>query len=229
MLHGIGISPGVACAPALRYAPAKSTVSDRHIQDPEREQALFLEACSRVKRDLEENRRTAQERAGADIANIFDAHIQLLEDEDFVLAPILETIRRENLCAEAAAARQFDAIVQMIEALPDAYMRQRAADFTDLKEQLLRGLLHVSRPDLSGLKEDVILVADYLTPSDTVRMVLERIAGIVCARGSGASHAAILARSMGIPAVVCCPSAMEQINDGMLIRMDGSTGEIILE
>lgn len=101
-------------------------------------------------------------------------------------------------------------------------------DFSDLREQLLRVLLNCPKPDISSLQADVILVAQQLTPSDTIRMDFAHIAGILCADGSRTSHSAILARSMGIPAIVGCAKLMERVKDGEPLLIDGSSGEAVL-
>lgn len=225
---GVGVSEGTACAPALRYDPGALQVPQGPAGDREREAAAFLAACEQVGRELADGAARARARAGETEAEIFDVHRELLEDEISLQGPVLALIREEGRNAADAAQRQFDLLARRMRGLPDPYLRQRADDFLDLKEQVLRALLRRPKADLGGLPGPVILAARSLTPSDTLRLDPKRIAGVLCAEGGGTSHAAILARALGIPAVVGCPEAVDGLRDGERVLLDGGSGEVVL-
>ena len=208
-LRGLGVSDGIGYAPALLYNPELLPVPTGSCENIQQEQQTFLAACRSVKAQLLCNSEKAALAADKKAAEIFEAHIEILEDEDTVVAPVCEQIASKTCTAAQAVDEQFRALEELMRGAPDPYMQQRAGDFSDLREQLLRVLLNCPKPDISSLQADVILVAQQLTPSDTIRMDFAHIAGILCADGSRTSHSAILARSMGIPAIVGCAKLME--------------------
>ena len=227
-LRGLGVSDGIGYAPALLYNPELLPVPTGSCENIQQEQQTFLAACRSVKAQLLCNSEKAALAADKKAAEIFEAHIEILEDEDTVVAPVCEQIASKTCTAAQAVDEQFRALEELMRGAPDPYMQQRAGDFSDLREQLLRVLLNCPKPDISSLQADVILVAQQLTPSDTIRMDFAHIAGILCADGSRTSHSAILARSMGIPAIVGCAKLMERVKDGEPLLIDGSSGEAVL-
>lgn len=130
---------------------------------------------------------------GEQEAEIFDAHLTILGDEYSVREPIIQRIREQKQNAAAAITDQFDELAQMFRSLGDELMAERAADAEDLKQQLLRICLGCGRQDLSVLPGDVIVLAEELTPSDTVRMDTAHVKGIATRLGGATAHSAIIA------------------------------------
>ncbi|MDP4110110.1 MAG: phosphoenolpyruvate--protein phosphotransferase [Bacillota bacterium] len=226
LFRGTGVSQGIGSAPALKYEQTKISVPTHPSSDTDSEITAFTEACERVKDANRKLYDEALKKAGKSEADIFEAHITLLEDEDSLIDPIKSLIA-SGLNAANAAANQFDEIIAMMEAVEDEYMRQRAADFRDLKAQVLRSILGLAEVDISRLDKDVILIARDLAPSDTIRMDMNHIRGIVCEEGGKTSHTAILAKAMGLPAVVGCAGIVASAADGELMLIDGETGTVI--
>lgn len=227
MAKGIGVSQGVGIGRVLKYTTQEITVPAHPAQCPEEEIQRFRAACQAVAGQNEVFRARAMERAGGQEAAIFDAHLMLLDDEDSVSGPIEALIRERGMNAAAAAAAQFDEIYAGVSAVEDEHLRQRAADILDLKGQLLRELLQVERVDVEALPEGTVLLARELAPSDTIRMDVDHIAGIVCEGGGPTSHAAILAKAMGIPAVVGCAGVLDEAENGAPIALDGGEGLVV--
>ncbi len=227
-MHGLGVSSGIGYAPALLYCPKLLPIPTGRCENVQEEQRTFYVACRRVKEQLLRSREKAAAAADEKTAEIFEAHIEILEDEDTVAVPVCEQIASDKCSAAQAVDKQFHALEALMRGAPDPYIQQRADDFADLREQLLRVLLNCPKPDISSLCEDVILVAQQLTPSDTMHVDLAHIAGILCVGGSKTSHSAILARSMRIPAIVGCAEAMETVKGGEPLLIDGSSGEAVL-
>ncbi len=229
MRKGIGVSAGIGRGSALRYEPKAVTISDAPAEDPAAEKAHFHTAVEAARTENEALRLAALARAGADEAEIFEAHGMILEDEDSFVSPVEELIEGEGLNAAAASARVLDEIAAMMEALEDENLRARAADFRDVRTLVLRHLSGEEGQDISHLSQDVILIARELTPSDTVRMDVSHVVGIICEEGGKTSHAAILAKAMGVPAVVGCGGILEKAQTGMTVQLDGYSGEVVCE
>ena len=163
-LRGLGVSDGIGYAPALLYNPELLPVPTGSCENIQQEQQTFLAACRSVKAQLLWNSEKAALAADKKAAEIFEAHIEILEDEDTVVAPVCEQIASKTCTAAQAVDEQFRALEELMRGAPDPYMQQRAGDFSDLREQLLRVLLNCPKPDISSLQADVILVAHQLTP-----------------------------------------------------------------
>ena len=158
-LRGLGVSDGIGYAPALLYNPELLPVPTGSCENIQQEQQTFLAACRSVKAQLLCNSEKAALAADKKAAEIFEAHIEILEDEDTVVAPVCEQIASKTCTAAQAVDEQFRALEELMRGAPDPYMQQRAGDFSDLREQLLRVLLNCPKPDISSLQADVILVA----------------------------------------------------------------------
>ena len=227
MIQGIGVSRGIGIGTALKYSQPIAQVPSSPCHDPESEIEKFQAACQAV---MGQNRlfyAQALKQAGEKEAVIFDAHMMLLDDEDSVLLPIAELIQKQYMNAAAATERQFDIIYTAISSVEDEHLRERATDIQDLKFQLLRELLMIPIVDVSNLPANTILLAHDLSPSETIRIDINHIKGIICEMGGPTSHAAILARAMGIPAVVGCKNIMKLAKNTQRIIVDGSEGIVI--
>lgn len=220
-LRGTPASPGIALGPARRFHPRPLEVPERPPAEAGTELRALDEALSRTVEDIEAQRAAVAARAGAYRAAIFDAHRLFLEDE-----LLLEPVRRRIREGSTAAAAWRDAVEEMAsawEALPDAYQRARAADLRSVGVQVLAHLLGVPapRPELAG---GGILLAPDLTPAETANLDPRRTLGIATAFGGPTSHAAILARSLGIPAVVGLGERLLEIAEGTPLALDADAG-----
>jgi phosphocarrier protein FPr len=217
-------SPGIAIGPArlLRRAPVAYAVEPN--RGPDAEWRALVEAVAEVRRDIERVRVMAAREVGAAEASIFDAHLMLLGD-----TAMLADVKR-RISAGAGAPTAWDAAVNEVEAqwaaLEDPYLRARADDVRAVGEQVLRAMTGTVAATVDG---EGILVARDLTPADTAQLDRERVHGIVLAYGSPSSHAAILARSRGIPAVVNAGAGVLSIADGATLVIDGSSGELVID
>ena len=226
ILEGTGTSGGIAVGRA-RLLAAPSAVEEEIPGKGTREEARRCrEAADAVRRELRGLRERAVEAAGEAEAQIFEIHALLLDDPDFTG----EIQRRIDggAAAETAVRRAGEALAAEFEALGDPNIRERATDIRDVSRRLLSAL--GGGGGLSGEGEPdgpVVLVADELTPSDTLSLDRSQVAGFVTRRGSAASHVSILARAMGIPAVVGIAAAPEL--EGRLLTVDGDAGRVTVD
>ena len=229
VIHGIPVSRGVAVGPALVVRWEVPAVADRAIAPElvDREVARLREALAYAKERLVLVREKAAERAGPEEARIFDAQLMILEDVD--LAGGAEKLIREN---HFTAERAYELKVLEWRGLwsqtGSALLRDRLIDLTDVEIRVVTRLLGVAEPDvLKGHDgRPVILVARDLTPSLTVQLDREAVLAIACEQGTKTSHAAILAHSIGIPAVVGLPDVLERVQSGEMVVLDGWAGTL---
>ena len=228
--HGKSVFGGVAVGKIRVYRKEEKQVRRRSVEDPEKEIARFHDALEEAMEQLAGLYDKAVREVGESGASVFEVHRMMLEDEDFTDS-VENRIRTERVNAEYAAAATGDDFANMFEAMDDEYMKGRAADIRDISERLLGILTGASRRQEAG-DEPVILVAEDLAPSETVQMDKCRILAFVTVRGSLNSHTAILARTMGIPALVGTelgsPENMEKM-DGKTAAVDGRSGLFYLE
>lgn len=224
-LHGIAASNGIAIAKAYRLVEPDLSFEQKKVEDSAAEVARFRSAMEKAKSELEVIRDRAQVELGADKAAIFEAHLLVLSDPE-LNTPIEDKIKSENVNAEAALKETSDMFVMMFEQMDNEYMAERAADIRDVTKRVLSHLLGVQLPNPSMISEEVVIVAEDLTPSDTAQLNREFVKGFTTNIGGRTSHSAIMARSLEIPAVVGTKTATEEINNGDLIIVDGLKGEV---
>ncbi|MBO1002001.1 phosphoenolpyruvate--protein phosphotransferase [Pseudogracilibacillus auburnensis] len=222
-IKGISASKGIAIAsPYLLKSPDLS-FEKREIDDEEKELKRFHGAINQSKVDLS----SIQKKVSVEEAKIFDAHLLLLEDPELISA--IETkIKDEKSNAEAALDEVMTTYIDMFEALDDEYLKERAADIKDIMKRIMAHLLNKWLPDLSLIKDEVIIVAKDLTPSETAQLDIRYVKGFVTDIGGKTSHSAIMARTMGIPAVVGTSLASEHIGENDLVIIDGEQGEVYI-
>ena len=224
VVHGTGI--GSRCAVGklhfLHTSPQKSEKKGRGVEE---ERARLYDAISSVRRSITHLQKTAEEDIGADAAEIFASHAMLLEDEDLLEA--MEHALLEGLSAEAAAGAASDELSATLAALDDPYLRARAADIRDVCSQLVEQLSGKGECAAAQTGEPYILVANDLTPSQTVGLDRSTLLGFVTAQGSPNSHTAILARAMGIPALVSAGEIPKEY-DGTVALLDAEKGTLTL-
>lgn len=224
-LKGIAASSGIAMAKAYLLDEPELSFQKKRIEDAEQEVERFQNAIAQSKQDLEAIRDYAQENLGADKAAIFDAHLLVLSDPE-MLTPIQDKIKVEKVNAEFALKDTADMFISMFEAMENEYMKERAADIRDVTKRILAHLLNVRLPNPSMISEEVIVVAEDLTPSDTAQLNREFVKGFTTNIGGRTSHSAIMARSLEIPAVVGTKAVTKEIHNGDFVIVDGLKGEV---
>lgn len=225
VLMGIAASSGIAIAKAYRLVEPDLSFVQTNIENVEQEVERFRAALTKAKGELEQIRERALRELGADKAAIFEAHLLVLSDPELV-GPIEDSIKAEKMNAEAALKNTADMFIMMFEQMDNEYMKERAADIRDVTKRVLAHLLGVQLVNPSMISEEVIIVAEDLTPSDTAQLNRTYVKGFTTDIGGRTSHSAIMARSMEIPAVVGTKSATESIKNGDLVIVDGLGGEV---
>ena len=226
--QGKGVSEGLAMAQIHLFTPKLPEISRQPAADAEAEVAKLEATLAAAEEELRGLYETAKEKMGEQEAEIFDAHLTILGDEYSVREPIIQRIREQKQNAAAAITDQFDELAQMFRSLGDELMAERAADAEDLKQQLLRICLGCGRQDLSVLPGDVIVLAEELTPSDTVRMDTAHVKGIATRLGATA-HSAIIARTLGIPAAAGIDGWQTEALNGHMAILDGADGTLTVD
>jgi phosphoenolpyruvate-protein phosphotransferase (PTS system enzyme I) len=224
-LQGIAASNGIAIAKAYKLVEPDFSFEKRTIAAPAEEIARFQSALQTAKAELEKIRDHAGTALGADKAAIFDAHLLVLSDPELI-SPIEDKINTENVNAELALKETADMFIGMFESMDNEYMKERAADIRDVTKRVLAHLLGIQIPNPSMIAEEVVIVAEDLTPSDTAQLNRQFVKGFTTNIGGRTSHSAIMARSMEIPAVVGTKAATEEINNGDIVVVDGLKGEV---
>jgi phosphoenolpyruvate-protein phosphotransferase len=227
-VEGIPASAGIAIGPGWFYRPVAPEVTLLQDQDPEVEKARLQSASEIAKGQISRLFEIIRENVGEVEAGIFEAHLLFLDDPEF-MGSIQEFIENGKINAEAALERAVDLFVQRMLSIEDEYFQARAKDIQDVGNRLLCCLNGVSPEDISLPDGQVIIVADDLTPSDTVRFDRRQILGICTVRGGPTSHTAILARSLGIPAVVNLAFQFGDLNDGALLVLNGNDGTLTID
>jgi len=196
--------------------------------DREREIALFCDCHNAVVQKMKRTLQEARDKLGEHDSEILDAQVTLAEDEYSVVEPIKDAIRGDGLNMAQAIDRVMNEIITMFSGAEDEYIRMRANDAEDVRRNLLMQALGIEARDYSVLPENTIIVAEELTPSDTIRMDLEHVTGIVTALGGYYSHVGIIARNLGIPSICDMREAVNSLKNGDTIIVDGDEGTAIL-
>lgn len=225
--QGKSVYKGIVMGPVAVLKKNDYQVKRARIEDSEAEVKRVKEAVEVSKKQLGRLYDKAVREVGEASAAIFEVHQMMLEDEDY-LESMQNMIRTELVNAEYAAAATGDNFAEMFAAMDDEYMKARSADVKDISERLVRNLSGEGDNDLSSM-EPSIIVADDLSPSETVQMDKEKILAFVTVHGSTNSHTAILARMMNIPALIGVPMDLNGLKTGMTAVVDGFSGQVIFE
>ena len=225
--QGKSVYKGIVMGPVAVLKKNDYQVKRARIEDSEAEVKRVKEAVEVSKKQLGRLYDKAVREVGEASAAIFEVHQMMLEDEDY-LESMENMIRTELVNAEYAAAATGDNFAEMFAAMDDEYMKARSADVKDISERLVRNLSGEGDNDLSSM-EPSIIVADDLSPSETVQMDKEKILAFVTVHGSTNSHTAILARMMNIPALIGVPMDLNGLKTGMMAVVDGFSGQVIFE
>jgi phosphoenolpyruvate-protein phosphotransferase len=221
-------SPGIALGPAFLFHVQELKVIERLIEDTRKETARLDAALATARSEIETLQAQAKAKVGEDEAAIFQAHTLLLEDPE-LLKRVREEIQNQKINCEFAWNMAIEEYAQMLEGLEGELFQARAADLRDVGQRVLRHLLQIDEIDLSALDEPSIIVAKDLTPSDTIRLDRELVIGFCTAEGGPTSHTAILAKALGLPAVVGLGRGILKCELGATLMIDGYQGEVILD
>ena len=226
-IQGKGVSSGVGVGPLYFYHRTKTEIPRYTVTDPDAEWHRFKGAQTAAIEQLGELAEKARAEAGDEAAMLFETHQMMAEDLDYEEA-ISDHINNEKMNAEAAISDTAVQFAAMFESMDDSYMQARAADVRDVSDRIL-GIL--SGAVQGGIASDVpvLLAADDLAPSETVQLDKSKILGFITAGGSGSSHTAILARTMGIPAIVGVGDALKPEYEGRSCIIDGATGNVVID
>ena len=226
-IQGKGVSKGIAKGPLYFFQRSDTTVTLKVVSDIEAEKARLAVAQEQSIQQLNALAKKCRDDAGEEMVVLFETHAMLVEDEDFVEC-ITSLIDEESCNAEYAVEQAGIQFAAMFAAMDDAYMQARAADIKDVAKRILNNLLGVVDGGIDS-EEPVILAADDLTPSETLQLDKSKILGFVTMGGSGNSHTAILARTMGIPAICGAGEALAEGYNGRVGYIDGETGQLIID
>lgn len=226
-LSGKPVYQGIAMGPAAVLRKEDQPVKRIRIADTETEIARLKKAGEEASQQLQKLYEKAKKEVGESSAAIFEVHQMMLEDDDYLDA-IHNMICTEMVNAEFAVAMTGDNFAAMFAGMDDDYMKARAADVKDISNRLIRNLSGEKEIDFASMEPSVI-VADDLTPSETVQMDKEKILAFVTVHGSANSHTSILARMMNIPALIGVPVNLDEIRSGMTVMVDGFRGEAVFE
>lgn len=226
-IFGKGVSKGVAAGPISFYRRASGVIPRHEASDTAAELERFRAARETAKEQLAKLYDKALAEAGEDAAMLFEAHQMMLDDLDFVES-IEGMIENDRVNVEAAVSDTGAQFAEMFAAMDDSYMQARAADIRDISARVI-GIL--TGEGESGIVSDVpcIVAADDLAPSETVQLDKSLILGFITSAGSANSHTAILARTMGIPAIISAGDALQPEMEGKYAIIDGQTGEAVIE
>lgn len=227
MIKGIGASSGIAIAKAYKLVMPDLTVTQNTVEDVTAEIKKFEDCMAETAKQLEAIKEAASKNLSAEEAAVFDAHALVLQDPE-LKTQVLDKINNEKLCAEAALDAVANSFIAMFEMMDDDYFRERAADIKDVSRRLLANLLGKPLPNPALIDEEVVIIADDLTPSDTAQLNKNLVRGFATNIGGRTSHSAIMARSLEIPAVVACKTITEEVKDGDLIVLDGIEGTVMI-
>lgn len=226
-MNGIAASDGVAIARAyLLVEPDLSFERDK-VADVDAEINKFRNAIDTSKVELTKIRNNAEANIGPDKAAIFDAHLLILDDPE-IIKPVEEKISNEQVNAPTALTDVTSQFVTIFESMDNEYMKERAADVRDVSKRVLAHILGVTLPNPSMIDENVVIIGNDLTPSDTAQLNKEFVQGFVTNIGGRTSHSAIMSRSLEIASVVGTKSITEEVQQGDMIIVDGMTGEVII-
>jgi len=225
---GIGVSPGVAICQAAVVDAEDFDIPLRHVSVDlaQVEGTRLREAIAKSKKELQELSKRTADRIGKETARIFDFHLTLLEDKS-LLRKFTDAITAEHVSAEYAVATVLRGYAKEFLTMPE-YLAERVKDVYDIEKRVLRNLIGQKRQSLTKLKQDVIVLAHDLTPSQTAAIDRRHVLGLGIDAGGATSHTAIVARAMGIPAVVGLNDVSAEVTTGDLVIVDGNRGVVVI-
>jgi len=224
-LQGIAASPGIAIAEVIILETEAYLPEEIKVADPAKEVSRFQDALNEARKQIEAIRAETERKLGAEKAEIFEGHLMLLEDPELIDSAI-ERIENDSINAEFALYDVSESFIELLNQLDDEMLRGRAVDIRDVRRRVLNLLRGVQGTDLSQLREECVIIAHDLTPSDTAQLNLEAVRGFITEIGSRTSHSAIMARSLDIPAIVGVGSEIRKLVNGDLVVVDAQEGTV---
>ncbi len=221
----IGVSEGLAHAKALVIKEADVSVVKEVITDADAEKKRLDDAVAKSQTQLEGLREETRKNIGDAEAEIFDAHLMMLEE---LSDAIRDQIEADMVCAEYACFVACENYQAMLRSLDDEYMQGRVADVGDISQRIIKNLKGIADNAIDSITEPCIIISTDLTPSDTAKIGGKPVKGFITRIGGRTSHSAIMARSMGIPAVAGAAEKADEISDGDDLLLDGTAGEVVI-
>jgi len=227
-LQGIAASDGIAIAKVYTLTEPDLTVAKVTVEDSEKEVSRLDDALAASIKDVELIKETALKNLGEEETQVFDAHLMVLSDPELI-GQVRDSITSNKVNAESALKEVTDMFISIFAGMEDnPYMQERAADIRDVSKRVLAHLLGVKIPSPATIKDEVIIVAADLTPSDTAQLNRQYVKAFVTDIGGRTSHSAIMARSLEIPAIVGTKEVTSTAKDGDIIIVDGLSGDVFL-
>jgi len=229
IIHGIGASPGIVTGKAFMVERSKVRAPEKRIQSEQVDDEVerFHRAIQESRNQLMEIKEKILDPEVRRHSFILDVHLMILDDQ-MLIQDTIDTIRKKKVNPEWALDLTLEKLDTAFKAIEDEYLRERRSDLHYVSGRIFRNLLGKKHDDIAKIKGKVIVVAHDLSPADTLQMNLKNLAGFITDIGGKVSHTAILARSLGIPAVVGLEVGTSLINGGDLLIMDGDTGEVVI-
>lgn len=226
-MKGLGVSPGIGIGKAFIIESKTINIEKVYISDTSSEVERLRSAINICKYEIDQLYLKTLHEIGEKEAMIFKSHEMMLEDESFILE-IESKISNDNVNAEFALKETTTAYIELFENIKDDYLRERADDLKDIMNRVLRALLGIHPTDFSKMEKNSVIIAKELTPSDTAQLDRNKVAAMITEFGGNNSHAAIMARIMGIPTVLGIKGILNEVKSNDLIICDGKTGIIII-
>ena len=226
-ISGIAASAGIAVAKAFILKHPDYTITKTAVSDVELELAKLENALETSKGELKRIKERTLAELGEKKAEIFESHLLILEDPELI-SPVMDKIREEAVNADYALQEVANQFIEMFENMKSTYLQERAADMRDVTKRVLNHLLGISYVSPAEISEEVIVIAEDLTPSDTAQLNRKYVKGFTTNIGGRTSHSAIMARSLEIPAVVGTKNVMSEVKAGDLVIVDGLSGDVLV-
>ncbi|WP_411343434.1 phosphoenolpyruvate--protein phosphotransferase [Paenibacillus sp. WLX1005] len=224
---GIAASSGIAIAKAFRLEHPEYEITKRSVSDTDAELAKLQDALTKSQGELEAIKERTLQEMGEKKAEIFQSHLLILNDPELI-DPVKDKITSDMVNAEFALNEVASQFVTMFENMKSAYLQERAADMRDVTKRVINHLMGVNFQSPAEIREEVVIIAEDLTPSDTAQLDRNYVKGFTTNIGGRTSHSAIMARSLEIPAVVGTKEVMEVVQNGDIVIVDGLEGNVIV-
>lgn len=226
-MKGIGTSSGIAIGKAYIYKSPNMNIKKKYIVNIDREINILNRGIEVIRKEIQGLYDIALETMGKGNAEIFSAHMLILEDPELYKS-IIEKIQDERVNCEWALREVSRYYISLFDDIEDEYLKARVIDIKDVTTRLLRCILNIETADLSKIEKNTIIIAEDLTPTDTIQINRENVSGFITELGGKTSHTAIIARLFEIPSIVGVKNILNIVKDGDIIAMDGERGEFIL-
>ncbi|KPJ50716.1 MAG: hypothetical protein AMJ41_00930 [candidate division Zixibacteria bacterium DG_27] len=230
MILGVAASPGILIGDSFFMRRDEFQIEEEIIDSREVEAEIlrFRASISETKKELEALKEKVSERLAPELARIFDPQVMVLDDQ-VVNREVERRIRETKRCAEFVYKQELSKAIRALNASRDTYIRERILDINAISNRVIEKLLGIKRRSLLGVKKPAILLAHSVTPGEVVHIANENILGMALELGGGTSHVALLAKALGIPAVVGLKEDLSQFPDGTSLILDGFRGELHIE